>query len=202
MAIRRGWTGDYYERAGKFVPNALGRFLDGPGGWLVGLIIIGIFCWIVGTVCLKLSYGVTSVIMPSENLVDNFFYRDSIQDRTEIFTDTILEKQAQEMFRSNELYQQGYRIEVRVHSPYSNKLSAHNVEAFNIWYKSPELSIVQTVREVTSSVYYGDKRAIYADSNEQIEFTHIAYIRSQMRAKRNGLFVEYEFTPEKIQYLE
>ena len=198
MAIRRGLFGDYYERAKIYRPNALGRLSDG----LLGLIVIGLLIWIVGTVSLKFSYVVTSVIMPSENLMDNFFYRDSIQDRTEIFTDAILEKQAQEMFKLNELYQQGYRIEVSISRPYPNKLKEHNVEDFNIWYKSPDLSIVQTAREVTSSVYYGDKRAIYANSNDQIKFTHIAYIRSQMRATRKNFLVEYEFTPEKVQYLE
>ena len=202
MPIRRGWTGDYYERAGIFIPNALGRFLDGPGGCLIGLIILAAIFMFFLFVMLKISYGITSVIMPSETLMDTRIYRNSIEDRTEIFTDKILEQQAQEMFKLNELYQRGYRIEVSIRRPYSNKLREHNVEDFNIWYKSPELSVVQTVREVTSSVYYGDKRAFYTDSNEQIEFTHIAYIRSQMKVKRNGLWVEYEFTPEKIQYLE
>ena len=199
MAIRRGLFGDYYERAKIYRPNALGRLSDG----LLGLIVIGLLIWIVGTVSLKFSYVVTSVIMPSETLIDNFIYRDSIQDRTEIFTDAILEKQAQENFKLNELYQQGYRIEVSISKPYSSKLKEHSIENFNIWYKSPDLSIVQTTRKIVSSVYWDDKRAIYSDSGEQIEFTHIAYIRSQMRARRKGNFlIEYKFTPEKIQYLE
>lgn len=202
MPIRRGWTGDYYERAGIFIPNALGRFLNGPGGCLIYLIIIGIVIWVVGFIGLQFSYGFTSIVMPSETLVNNVFYRDSIEDRTEIFTDAILEKQVHEMFKKHELYQQGYRIKVRISRPSSNLLNKHNIEDFNIWYKSPNLSIVQTTREVTSSVYYGDKRAIYANNNDQIQFTHIAYIRSKMRATRKNFFVEYEFAPEKIQYLE
>lgn len=202
MPIERGLFGTRFVRSGIFIPNALGRFMDGPGGCLIGLIIIGVFFWIVGFIFLNISYGITSVIMPSESLVNNSIYRDSIEDRTEIFTDNILEKQAYEIFEKTDFYKNGYSIKVYISRPYSNVLSKHNIEDFNIWYKSPNLSIVQTTREVKTSVYYGDKPATYSNSNEQIEFIHVAYIRSQMKTKRNNFLIEYEFTPEEIHYLE
>ena len=203
MPIERGWLGDRYVKSGIFIPNALGRFLDGPGGCLVSLVILCGLFMLFAFIVLKMSYGVTAVIMPSETLTEISFYNSSIKNRAEIYADKILEAQAHEMFKGNEFAQQGCTVKVEFSSASSDTLLKHNVNDFDIWYKKPEFSIVQVTRKITSNVYLGDKRVMRADNEyEQISYTYVAYVRMQMYAQRDGLFVEYKFVPEKIQYLE
>jgi hypothetical protein len=81
-----------------------------------------------------------------------------------------------------------------VSSDICNKL---DLMKFNLWYKTDEYSVIQSIICVDTDFYKGKQ---LKDSEEKdLRLTQYFLVRSKMIAENGALFVTYKFEPEHIE---
>ena len=178
-------------------------------GWLLSLlIVIGIPVLIIWFIISAISSGISSVmtscLMPTyERTKPATFYSDGIQDRYKEFSKKYMfDNQIESWKQFGLIYdkQAGRGFQCSVSEIDNSQLKDKDINKFDIWYKTQELSIVQTVICINTEFY--NNGIIRKDSKGQdFIFKQYFLIRSKMYARRNSIFVKYTFEPEHIQLI-
>lgn len=196
MPIIRDIWGTRYVRAGIFHPSAFYKFVQNMG-CLIALVFLVFLAFCVYWIMLKMSYGVTSVIPPSQSLLNNSFYNLCLREDGQTMMRNIVQ-QGENAYWQKALAGQNIReIKTEVSSVPSDLLTLRSVNEYDFWYKNDKHSEAQFTCQATTTLSNGYSNMV--DENYQkIEIKRCIRILMDVNYKRKGMFIKYEFTPKQI----
>ncbi|WP_028128961.1 hypothetical protein [Selenomonas sp. AE3005] len=194
MRVEGHWDTDL----GKFIPK--NKDEGGAAFIIFCLVAYGIY-----TVCLSiylsLATAYTSVFMPDEpHMAYDTFYADGIKH--------LAEQHAQKIVLDNQIKSwqnigwvndkqatRGFQCESDDVS--SEILKKVNVNPADIWYKTNQHSIVQSVICVKTTLFTNGKELKIDGSGDNLEIIQYFVVRMSLDSKRN-ILVEHKFSNEQI----
>ena len=177
-------------------------FMDFIGKYIAMPIILIIILYFGGSYLISLK--MPSLLMPTyHRVMDEGLYRNGICYKYEEFAEQYMINNQIESWKqfglvNDKKNSRGFQCSAIGIGRLN--LKDYDLNSFDIWYKTNEFSIVQSIVCIETE-FYNNGNKLKTTDNKDFSLKQYFLVRSKMIAKRDILSIEYIFEPEHIQLI-